>query len=39
MSDFGLPQIIIDFKTKSVSAIQRSARGIVVMLLKTSLVC
>lgn len=34
MSDFGLPQVIIDFKTKSVSAIQRSARGIVVMLLK-----
>ena len=30
----GLPQVIIDFKTKSVSAIQRSARGIVVMILK-----
>jgi hypothetical protein len=34
MPELGLPQIIIDFKTKSVSAIQRSARGIVVMLLK-----
>ena len=34
MSDFGLPQVIIDFKTKSVSAVQRSARGIVTMLLK-----
>lgn len=31
---FGLPQVLIDFKTKSVSAIARSARGIVVMLLK-----
>jgi len=34
MSDFGLPQVIIDFKTKSSSAIKRSARGIVTMLLK-----
>ena len=30
---FGLPQVIIDFKTKSVSAIARSARGIGVMIL------
>ena len=34
MAELGLPEVIIDFKTKSVSAIQRSARGIVVMLLK-----
>ena len=32
---FGLPQVLIDFKTKSVSAIRRSARGIVVLILKT----
>ena len=31
---FGLPQVIIDFKTKGVSAIKRSARGIVAMILK-----
>ena len=30
---FGLPQVVIDFKTKSVSAIARSARGIGVMIL------
>lgn len=30
---FGLPQVIIDFKTKGVSAIKRSARGIVAMIL------
>ena len=34
MAELGLPEVIIDFKTKSVSAIQRSARGIVAMLLK-----
>lgn len=34
MAELGLPEVIIDFKTKSVSAIQRSARGIVTMLLK-----
>ncbi len=31
---FGMPQVLITFKTKSVSAITRSARGIVVMILK-----
>lgn len=31
---FGLPKVLIDFKTKSTTAISRSARGIVVMLLK-----
>lgn len=31
---FGLPQVIIDFKTKSTTAIARSARGIVAMILK-----
>lgn len=31
---FGLPQVLIEFKTKSVSAIARSARGIGVMILK-----
>ena len=31
---FGLPQVLIDFKTKGVTAIKRSARGIVVMILK-----
>ena len=30
---FGLPQVVIDFKTKSVSAIARSARGIGVLIL------
>ena len=30
---FGLPQIIINFRTKSVTAIARSARGIGVMIL------
>lgn len=30
---FGLPRVIIDFKTKGVSAIKRSARGIVAMIL------
>lgn len=30
---FGLPQVVIDFKTKSVSVIARSARGIGVMIL------
>lgn len=31
---FGLPQALIDFKTKGTTAIKRSARGIVVMVLK-----
>jgi len=31
---FGLPQVIINFRTKSTTAIQRSARGIMVMILK-----
>ena len=31
---FGLPKVQIDFKTKSIKAITRSARGIVVMILK-----
>lgn len=31
---FGLPKVQIDFKTKSTTAIARSARGIVVMILK-----
>lgn len=31
---FGLPEVIIDFRTKSTTAISRSARGIVAMLLK-----
>lgn len=31
---FGLPQVLIEFKTKSVSAIARSARGIGVMILE-----
>ena len=31
---FGLPQVIIDFKTKGTTAIKRSARGIVTMILK-----
>lgn len=31
---FGLPQVLISFRTKGVSAIRRSARGIVVLLLK-----
>lgn len=31
---FGLPQVIIDFKTKGTTAIKRSARGIVAMILK-----
>ncbi|WP_301859947.1 phage tail sheath subtilisin-like domain-containing protein [uncultured Megasphaera sp.] len=31
---FGRPSVIIDFKTKAISAIARSARGIVVMILK-----
>lgn len=31
---FGLPKVQIDFKTKSITAITRSARGIVVMILK-----
>lgn len=31
---FGLPQVLIDFKTKGTTAIKRSARGIVVMVLK-----
>ena len=30
---FGLPQVIIDFRTKSTTAIARSARGIGVMIL------
>lgn len=31
---FGLPLVLIEFKTKGVSAIKRSARGIVAMVLK-----
>lgn len=31
---FGLPKVQITFKTKSTTAISRSARGIVVMILK-----
>ena len=31
---FGLPQVIINFRTKSTTAIARSARGIMVMILK-----
>ena len=31
---FGLPKVLITFKTKSTTAIARSARGIVVMILK-----
>lgn len=31
---FGLPKVVIDFKTKGVTAIKRSARGIVAMILK-----
>ncbi len=31
---FGLPKVIIDFKTKGTTAIKRSARGIVAMILK-----
>ena len=31
---FGLPEVYIDFKTKGATAIKRSARGIVAMLLK-----
>ena len=31
---FGLPKVLITFKTKSTTAISRSARGIVVMILK-----
>lgn len=31
---FGLPKVQIDFKTKAITAISRSARGIVVMILK-----
>lgn len=31
---FGMPQIIIEFRTKSTTAIARSARGIVAMILK-----
>ena len=31
---FGLPQVLIDFKTKGTTAIKRSARGIVAMILK-----
>lgn len=31
---FGLPKVQIDFKTKATTAISRSARGIVVMILK-----
>ena len=30
----GLPEIIIEFKTKGVTAIKRSARGIVAIVLK-----
>lgn len=30
---FGLPKVLIDFKTKGTTAIKRSARGIVVMIL------
>jgi len=31
---FGLPKVIINFRTQSITAIARSARGIVVMILK-----
>lgn len=31
---FGLPQVIIDFRTKGIEAIKRSARGVVAMILK-----
>ena len=31
---FGLPQILIEFKTRGVTAIKRSARGIVALILK-----
>lgn len=31
---FGMPKVLISFKTKSTTAISRSARGIVVMILK-----
>ena len=31
---FGLPKVLIDFKTKGTTAIKRSARGIVAMILK-----
>lgn len=31
---FGLPQVLIDFKTKGTTALKRSARGIVAMILK-----
>lgn len=31
---FGLPQVLIDFKTKGITAIKRSARGVVVLILK-----
>lgn len=34
MATLGLPQVIIDFKTKSTTAISRSARGVVAMILK-----
>ena len=30
---FGMPQIFINFKTKGTTAIKRSARGIVAMIL------
>lgn len=33
---FGLPQILISFRTKGTTAIKRSARGIVAMILKES---
>ncbi|MCX8042491.1 MAG: hypothetical protein N3A56_08425, partial [Thermodesulfobacteriaceae bacterium] len=32
----GLPEIVIDFKTKAASIIQRSERGIVALILKDS---
>ena len=31
---FGMPKVLITFRTKSVTAISRSARGIVAMILK-----
>lgn len=31
---FGLPQVFIDFKTKGIEAIKRSARGVVALILK-----
>ena len=31
---FGLPQVLIDFKTKGITAIKRSARGVVALILK-----